>query len=156
MPEKSCDRSFDEALLTGYVDQALTQSDEQRVRVHLEQCPKCRTQVRDMKQLRETTMGSTFETPRDDQWSEAPRTGASWTFSRIGWMLVILWAVGVAGYALWEVWIRPTLWAGSLDEPLGRKLAVFSGVLGFGLLFASVLLDRLKSFKTDRYREVRK
>ena len=153
---EGCGRSFDEALLSGYVDHVLTQADEQRVRIHVEQCQTCRTQVQDMKRMRETTMSSTFETPTDDQWSEAPRTGASWTLAGIGWMLVILWAVGVAGYAVWEVWIRPTLWAGSLDEPLGRKIAIFSGMLGFALLFGSVLLDRLRTFKTDRYREVHK
>ena len=148
MPER-CGRSFDEALLTGYVDQALTQAAEQRVRIHLEDCPDCRTQVKEMKQVRETTMSSNFETPRDDQWSEVPRSGASWTLSRVGWMLVIMWLVGVGGYALWEVWT-------SVDEPLGRRLVIFSGVFGLALLFLSVLLDRLRAFKTDRYREVQK
>ena len=57
MPER-CGRNFDEALLTGYLDRVLTQSDEQRVRVHLEDCATCRAAVDDMKRLREVTMST--------------------------------------------------------------------------------------------------
>ena len=37
-----CNRTFDSILLSGYVDGELTQADAQQVRVHLEQCPRCR------------------------------------------------------------------------------------------------------------------
>ena len=44
MPEH-CGRTFDDALLSGYLDHALTQADEQRVRIHLEDCATCRMQM---------------------------------------------------------------------------------------------------------------
>ena len=44
MPEP-CGRTFDGALLSGFLDGALTQADEQRVRVHLEDCETCRAQT---------------------------------------------------------------------------------------------------------------
>ena len=72
MPEP-CGRTFDEALLSGHLDGALVQGDEQRVRVHLEDCGTCRTLVEELAEVREATMSSTFNIPGDHEWSEAPR-----------------------------------------------------------------------------------
>ena len=66
MPEP-CGRTFEEALLSGYLDEALVQSDEQRVRVHLEDCATCRALVDELAVVREATMSSTFDTPRDHE-----------------------------------------------------------------------------------------
>ena len=147
MPEP-CGRTFDEALLSGYVDRALVQRDEQRVRVHLEQCAVCRAVVEDLRAAREATMTSEFLTPRDDEWSETPRTESSRMLVGLGWPLVTAWAVLMIGYALWESWHE--------TENLVERLLLLGGATGFGLLFFGVLLDRLKAAKTDRYREVRK
>lgn len=143
-----CGRSFDAALLSGWLDGALTQGDEQRVRIHLEDCECCRTQVERMRQLREVTMSTEFRVPPDDQWSERPRTAGSRLSLGTGWTIVIVWALALAGYGAWGLWTS--------DEGLVEKLLVFGGWTGFGLLFVGVLLDRLKVMKTDRYREVQK
>ncbi len=147
MPEQ-CGRTFDEVLLSGYLDDALVQGDEQRVRVHLEDCATCRTLVEELAAVREATMSSTFNTPRDHEWPEMPRTGASRLAHRLGWPLVIAWVALFGGYALWE------LWTGA--EILLEQLILVGGVSGVGLLFLRVLLDRLDAMKTDRYREVQK
>ena len=145
MPEP-CGRTFDEALLSGYVDGALVQRDGQRVRVHLERCAECRAVVEDLRAVREATMSTTFETPRDDEWPEAPRTGAGRLLAALGWPLAAAWAALLAGYALWGTW-RGT-------ENLVERLLLVGGVAGFALLFSGVLLDRLKTAKTDPYRGV--
>jgi len=147
MPER-CARTFDEALLSGYVDGELTQADEQLVRVHIEDCAACRTQVKEMQQLREVTMSSRFNVPAEDQWSEAPRGTASRLAFGLGWTFVIVWASIVGGYALWEFWRS--------DGPTGAKLLAFAPVSGAVLLFLSVLIDRLKAMRTDPYRRVQK
>lgn len=147
MPER-CARTFDEALLSGYVDSVLTQADEQRVRVHVEDCAACRQQVEEMQQLREVTMSSRFNVPADDQWSEAPRGTASRLAFGLGWTFLIVWASIVGGYALWEFWRS--------DGPIGAKLLAFAPVSGAVLLFLSVLIDRLKAMRTDPYRRVQK
>ncbi len=147
MPEQ-CGRTFDEVLLSGYLDDALVQGDEQRVRLHLEDCATCRTLVEELGAVREATMSSTFDTPRDHEWPEMPRTGASRLAHRLGWPLVIAWVALFGGYALWELW--------SEAEILLERLILVGGVSGVGLVFLRVLLDRLDSIKTDRYREVQK
>lgn len=147
MPER-CARTFDEAMLSGYVDGELTQGDEQRVRVHLEDCAVCRTQVEDMQQLREVTMSSRFTVPADDQWSEAPRGAASRLAFGMGWTFLLVWASIVVGFTLWQFWTS--------DEPIAAKLLAFAPVSGVALLFLSVLIDRIKAMRTDPYRRVQK
>ena len=145
MPEP-CGRTFDEALLSGYVDRALVQREGQRVRLHLESCAACRATVEDLRAMREAAMSSTFETPRDEEWSETPHTEAGRLLVGLGWPLVTAWAVLVGGYALWGSWQG--------TDNLLERLMLLGGVTGFAMLFVGVLLDRLKAAKTDHYREV--
>ena len=150
MPE-SCGRTFDEAQLSGYLDGALTQADEQRVRVHLEDCARCRGELDAMRDLRATTIGSRFRVPEEDEWPEAPRTGGSRWARRLGWVLVLAWAAGLAGVGLYAAWMFLT----AEGAWLPRALAA-AGWTGGGLLLLSVLLDRLRTMKSDRYREVQR
>lgn len=143
-----CQRPFDEALLTGYLDQVLTQEQEQRVRLHLEDCAECRALVDDLAAMRETTMTTQFEVPTDDQWSEKPRGGISGVAFGLGWLVLILWLVGISGFVLGQLWSGP--------ESLIAKLLNFSVISGFALIFLSVLIDRIRAARTDRYREVKK
>jgi len=147
LPE-DCGRTFDEALLSGYVDKMLTQGDEQRVRVHVEDCAACRALVEEIARLKEVTMSSGFKMPADEQWSETPRGGLSrWAFGA-GWGFLLLWAAVVAGRALWAFWTS--------DEGVTGRVLAFAAGSGVILLFLSVLVDRLKVLKTDRYRGVQK
>jgi len=143
-----CGRTFDEALLSGHVDGMLTQAEDQRVRVHVEDCPTCRAQVEQMQRMREVTMSSKFNVPADDQWSEAPRGAASRLTFGLGWTVLIVWAVIVGAYALWEFLTS--------DGPWLDKLVVFAPWSAIALLFLSVLIDRLKAMRTDPYRRVQK
>lgn len=143
-----CGRRFAEELLSGYLDGALTQGDEQRVRLHLEDCAECRARVEEMSQLREVIMTTRFQTPDDDQWDESPRGAASRLSRGAGWLLVAVWLICVTCFVLWEVATGP--------QGLFEKSLVFSGLLGLALLFVSVLLDRLRVMPGDRYRGVEK
>lgn len=143
-----CERSFDEALLSGYLDRALTQGDEQRVRVHLEDCGTCQTALDEMTRLRDTTLQTEFKLPADEQWLETPKSLGSALSFGLGWSVVVIWAVGLLGYAVWHLMMS--------DDPLIAKVLIFGGWTGFGLLLVGVILDRWKAMQTDRYREVRK
>ncbi|MBQ91462.1 MAG: hypothetical protein CL441_08680 [Acidimicrobiaceae bacterium] len=147
MPE-NCGRTFDEALFSGYLDGALVQGDAQRVQVHLEDCASCRALVDELSSVREATISSTFTTPADHEWSEAPRSTASGMARGLGWPLLGAWAILVAGVGLWEAWQ-------GADDLLDRLILV-GGVGGVSLLFLSALLDRLRARKSDRYQEVHK
>lgn len=144
----TCPDRFDQTLLTGSLDGELTQADEQRVRIHLEDCAACRGAYEELMTLREATMTTRLDEPHDLQWDERPKGLFSGLSRGFGWLVLIVWAVGTAGYGLWQLATGP--------ENLAEKLMVFGGLFGFALLFVSILADRLKTARTDRYREVQK
>jgi predicted anti-sigma-YlaC factor YlaD len=145
---KICPTAFDESLISGYLDGELTQAAEQKVRIHLEDCVQCRTLLEDLRTIREAAMSTEFSKPDDTQWDERPRGGASLVARGAGWILAIVWAVVVGAYALWEFVTTPA-------SPIERLLVV-GGLTALALLFVSVLLDRIRTARTDPYREVEK
>ena len=145
---ESCPHSFDQSLLSGFLDGELRQYDEQKVRNHLEDCEICRSELEHMSELREVAISTRFHLPGDNQWSEAPRGPLSRGFLSLGWILVVAWAVVFGGFTLWQIWHS--------SANLLEKLLIFGGISGFALLFLSVLLDRLATARTDPYREVEK
>jgi anti-sigma factor RsiW len=143
-----CPSGFDETLLSGYLDRELTQAESQRVRLHLEECPSCRALHAELGRLRQASRATPFRPPADDQWDERPQTAASFLARRVGWLLIVAWLAAVAAYGLWQLATAP--------ENPWIKLAVFSVIAGPVLLFLSVLVDRLRTLRTDRYRRVLK
>lgn len=142
-----CPSGFDQNLLSGYLDGELRQGDEQRVRIHTEDCDHCRRVVAELGDLREATMSTRFATPTDQQWDEHPRTTASATARSLGWVMTIAWLVLTTGYGLWQAW------QGTEDPVL--RLIVFGGIAAVVILFLSVLIDRLRDARDDPYTEVK-
>ncbi|MDJ0841044.1 MAG: zf-HC2 domain-containing protein [Acidobacteriota bacterium] len=137
-----------EELLSGYLDGELTQMEEQKVRLHLEDCDQCRAVWSEMKTLREVSMSTSFQEPEEEQWGEMPKSPVSRGLRGIGWIFVIIWVVLTAGYGAWQFATGP--------EDLFGKLTVFGIISGVLLLLVSVGMDRLRDMKTDRYRRISK
>lgn len=138
--------SIDEELLTGYLDGHLSHRDMQRVRLHLERDAESRRLVREMRALRENALATPFQAPAEEAWPELPKSVGSRFTRSLGWLLLIAWLVVVSGMALWR-------FLTSAGDPV--EIFLVLGLPGaFVLLFVSVLLDRLESLSTDRYRDV--
>ncbi len=148
MTERTHVAEFNEELLSGYLDGALVQQDEQRVRVHLEGSAEARELLRQLVEIREAAIETKFPENRDYQWSEAPRGAASSISRRLGFLLFGAWTVALIGYSLWQM--------ARSDEPLFAKLLVAGVVSGAALLLLSAVIDRLKVAKDDPYRGVEK
>lgn len=144
----ACGRRFDEALLSGYLDHALTQGERQQVSLHLEGCASCRATVDELAALRGAARSSSFEVPADLQWSELPRTGGSRALRLSGWLLLTLWAALVV--------TAGAVGIGAAPVPLWAKLTVMAGIAGIALLLLSVFLDRRRDLRHDRYERVQK
>lgn len=143
-----CQPAFDESLFSGYVDGEITQADDQRVRLHLEDCASCRALVGDLRQIREAAMTTDFAVPTDREWCEVPRTAGSLWLRRLGWVLLVGWILGAGWLAIHGFIEGSATW---------YEKALIGTLVGAGLLlFLSVLLDRLKALKTDRYGRVEK
>ncbi len=143
-----CQRAFDEELLSGYIDGELSQGERQRIEVHLAECASCRTLQESMRAVRDAARSTAFAVPTDEQWRETARTLPGRWSRQLGWLFVILCAAAGAGILLWEAAASP--------EPWWVKVTVFGVLGGVGLLFASVLMDRLHDRRHDRYRRVHK
>jgi len=139
---------FNEELLSGYLDGELTQAEEQRVRLHLEDHPETRPILEEMKRMRDATLTTAFKLPDDGHWDERPQGLPSLVARGLGWLLTLVWVVAVAAFGLWQLATSPS--------GLLPKLLAFGALAGVGLLFVSVLLDRLRSARTDRYGRVLK
>lgn len=138
---------FDEALISGYLDGELTQGEAQRVRIHLEGCAECRATADELRKLKEVTMSSEFKVP-DDGWDEAPRGSVSHLLRNAGLVVGLAWIIGLVMWLIWELANDP--------EALVGLLLVGGFLLSAGLILASVLIDRRRAMKTDRYRRVKK
>ena len=122
-----CERGLDQVLLSGYLDGELFQAEEQRVRVHLEDCAACQETLVSLAEMREAAMTTRFAPPADDQWRETPHGPTGRYMRGTGWVLLIVWAIGVAALAAYELMTGP--------EGLWVKLLVLEGGSGLGLLF---------------------
>ena len=146
--EVKAGQDFNEELLSGYLDGTLVQQEEQRARLYLEGSAEARTLFNQMQEMREAAMSTSFVKAPDIQWSEKARGPVSRATRGLGFILMGVWAAGMLGFILWEI----ARGEGSLFE----KLLVFGSFSAFGLLLISVLLDRIKSAKTDPYKGVEK
>ncbi len=139
---------FDEVLLSGYLDGELTQGEEQRVRLRLEEDAEARSLLGELEQIRAAARSTELPAPSDAQWDEAPRDAASRWMRRTGWTAVLLIVAVLAGLAGWAWWTAP--------ESPGMKLLAAGIVAGPLLLLGSVWRDRVRVGRTDRYRRVKK
>ena len=140
--------AVDESMLSGYLDGELTQGAAQKVRLHLEDCTECRELYEEIRTMREASRTTPFVGPPDDLWDEKPRSTASRIARNLGWFLF-----GAGGMALVVLMLREIV----IEEEDLLALFLFLSLFGgMALVFLSVFLDRLKSRKTDKYREVQK
>lgn len=134
-----------EDLFSGYLDDVLTQADRQKVRVRLESCSACRQLLDELRTIRENARTTRFRPPREAVAAERPRGLLSSVLRSTGWLVLIVWFV--MNIAL--------IFFLDIQEDAGFvRLIVGASLLGWTLLLASVLVDRIRERKTDRYRGV--
>ncbi len=138
-----------EVLISGYLDGELDAQDERRLKEHIEACPRCRREYDEMRRLVVgTSAAMTADLPPEEAWDRFLDTVYNRIERKTGWVALCLGTAAVVAYALALFVLLP--WASPLV-----KLIVSLPVLGLFILFVSVLRQRLRAAKTDRYsREV--
>lgn len=136
-------------LLSGYLDDELTQKDRQRVDRHVEGCARCTARLRELDTLRVSVGRLRLDMDPEDQerWRKVMDNALERTASGIGWILVVGAVFVLVGYAGYEFLLADV-------EPPMVKWAVGALYLGLAVLLLSVLRQRLKARKTDRYKDV--
>ena len=136
-------------LLSGYLDDELTQKDRQRVNLHVERCARCTARLRELDTLRASVGRLRLDMHPEDQerWRKVMDNAFERTASGIGWVLVVGAVFVLVGYAGYEFLLADV-------EPPMVKWAVGALYLGLAVLLLSVLRQRLKARKTDKYKDV--
>ena len=134
-------------LLTGYLDNELTQQDRQRVEQRMINEPTYHAQFDDFNSLQSDIAGLDFQPNKTTQWSELAPDVTSQTTRSLGWLTYIISTLFLVVYGLYEFIIAET-------ENALVKTAVLGIFLGLGLLLFSVIKQRLVESKTDRYKDV--
>lgn len=135
--------------LSGYLDGELTQKDRQRVDRHIEGCARCTGRLRELESLSASVGKLRVDASQDDQrqWRKVMDKAFERTASGIGWLLVVGAVFVLGGYAGYEFLLADM-------EPTFVKWAVGALYLGLAVLLLSVLRQRLRARKTDKYKDV--
>jgi len=134
-------------MLSAYLDGELTQASEQRVRVHLEDCQECRRAYEEMARLQRMTKELAFAEPPEARMKELEESLSVQAPRRLGWLFV------VAGIVAWLIYGAVT-YVRHWRPPTVEELIGSAVVIGFGLLFVSVAVERLRQLPHDRYRRI--
>lgn len=138
-----------EPMLSAYIDDELDEAETVAVEAHLAQCPRCSRELRELRGLVNVSESLAAPSVDDAVWDSFLNGVYNRLERRLGWMLLILGAILVSGLLLYEAVVLP--WA-------SPAIKVICGipVAGVGVLFVSVLRQRLHVLRGDRYsRDVR-
>ena len=136
-------------LLVGMLDGELTPDEARQLNEHLSRCAGCRTEY---EQLRETTgklMAISFQEPDDLALEQIWRS----PFSRLTRNAALLMIIG--GYAALMSYAFFELLRHGREELL-PKVSLAAIVLGFSMLLLQLIRERVRTYKTDPYKEIKR
>lgn len=115
--------------------------------------PKLREEWRRLSRAREVTMGFKLRHPPEEVWDGYWTSVYSRTERGLGWILVSLGVMVVAGWAVWT-------WVGGLladtSMPMIVRLGILSMFLGLVILAVSVVRHRINVLRTDPYKDIQR
>ncbi len=138
-----------EKLLTFYIDKEISNEEKEVVEFHLASCPNCQNTMNQYIKLKKTSSEISFIEP------PAARMESYWAniSSRLsrggGWIFLVAGSIILVLYAIYRFAVDP-----GIQSII--KITIAAIAIGIIFLFISVLIDRIKSLKTDRYRGIKK
>ena len=127
-----------------YIDGEMNARERETYEKHLETCESCKTMIEEMSALKEVTDTMKIAELPEAVWEKY------WTgiFNRversIAWFVFIAGALIVTGHSVYQVITDP-----GIHSVVG--LGVVMALVGFAILFLSVLREKLAVNKKDRY-----
>ncbi len=134
-------------LLGGLVDQELTQEESQRIHEHLRGCPSCRREYDELVRTGELIGGVAFSEPADDVLRNLWKSPYSRGIKLSGMLLMLAGWLTLVVYGLAEAFRDSS-------EPLLSRLAIGALIIGFFVLLAFVIRERVATYKVDKYKGV--
>ncbi|MBT4500772.1 MAG: zf-HC2 domain-containing protein [Gemmatimonadetes bacterium] len=139
-----CTRNLE--LLMGLMDGELTDAETVEVHDHLRRCASCREEYDQLREISGKIEMISFTEPQDEILRDLWKSPYS-RFTRNAGLFMVL--VGILGLVLFAVYEFAT--KAEFNFP---TLAAATVWIGLAILFFSILRERLKTYKSDPYREV--
>jgi len=144
---RSCEEY--KALMMGLMDNELTPEELREVKTHLERCRECREEYQQLKNTSALLPDLTYEPVHDKELDAVWKQPYSRISKLSGILLIIVSWFVFLGFSLYSLFT-------DTGEPKTIKIAIAAAVLGFGVLLVSAVRDRIATYRTDPYREVKR
>jgi len=135
-------------LITGYLDDELSAEQRQSLDAHLADCPQCRQELAELKELKEGLAMMKFKEPGDAELERYWHGIYNRLERGIGWILFSIGAIALLCYGAFK------LVEEMITDPTVQwivKIGVLALLAGVVVLFVSLLRERLMLRKTDKY-----
>jgi predicted anti-sigma-YlaC factor YlaD len=130
-----------------YLDGEMSSDERIEFERHVASCDDCRAGMREMAALERLTGMLTIRDPMDDFWERYWKSIFRRLERKIGWILLILGAVMIAG---WQIYHAVT----DFGRITFGKVALVVLIAGALILLVSVIRERIHQYRTDRYRDI--
>ena len=136
-------------LIVGLLDNELAAEEIQEINTHLKRCESCRKEFDEMKEMSGKLSMPSFKEPEDEILEQLWKSPYSRFTRNAGIFMVLAGYLCLLGYAFYEFIIDK-------NEAVLPKAAVAALIIGFLILIVSVIRERMKTYKKDIYKEVKR
>jgi hypothetical protein len=134
-------------LLVGLLDRELLPDEAATVNEHLIRCSRCREEYERLREISGKLEAVAYEEPSDEVLRRLWRNPFSFLGRICGLFLVVAGYAALIGYALFQFFTSDT-------ENFWAKMPIAAILTGFIILLLLVVLERVKTYKKDPYREI--
>jgi hypothetical protein len=144
--EKACHQINE--MISGYLDNELTQQQRQLVSLHLESCETCQQTVKDLEQIKQAIKGSEMPEMEIDRIDAIMSGSASSALQTFAWSMFIIGLGILLAFVVLEFMFASST---STSEKIVSSL-IWGGLIG---VFLSVVRQQWTARKTDKYKGVK-
>ena len=137
------------ALLMGLIDDELTPEEASDVNAHLIRCAACREEYEELRKTAAQIEKISFDEPQDEVLKRLWKRPYSRFARNSGLFLVLGGYLALIVYSLVEIFR-------SNGEPVFPKITFAAIIIGFVVLLFTVIRERIHTYKTDPYKEVKR
>jgi predicted anti-sigma-YlaC factor YlaD len=137
-----------EPMISGFLDNELTQQEQQRVQIHLDSCESCAQEFKQLQGLKEQIASLEYPTIDSAELEKLEQDLLANRSQKLGWSLIAIGWLGLTVFGLF-------MFFQSDDVPVVLRILYGFIVVGGLSLFISVLRQRLITYKNDKYRKVK-
>jgi len=136
-------------LMMGLMDNELTPEEIADINQHMVRCDSCRKEFDTLSQAHTKLESVSFYGAPDDELDRIWKSPFSRFTRNAGLILVIISWLTLIIYSLYE-FLKSDI------EPVLPRITILGIIIGFIILLFTVLSDRIRAFKTDPYKEVKR